>query len=112
MALSPSIRRPLRRFTQVGHRRRALVAEAVTYLLLARLGLIVVPFPVLARRLGSFVPPSDPRALATRGKTAQAGIAEDVSWAVTLRAVQGGVPAAGDGGAGDGPGARAPRGGQ
>src|ERR1043166_6354575 len=86
MALSPSIRRPLRRFTQVGHRRRALVAEAVTYLLLARLGLIVVPFPVLARRLGSFVPPSDPRALATRGKTAQAGIAEDVSWAVTRSA--------------------------
>jgi hypothetical protein len=85
-AKSAPIRRPLRRFTQVGGRRRALVIEAVACLLLARLGLIVVPFPALARRLGRFVPPSDPRAVAVRDKTAQAGRAEEIGWAVTRSA--------------------------
>jgi hypothetical protein len=86
MALSRSIRRPLRRFAQVGNRRRALVVEAVACLLLARLGLIFVPFPKLARRLGHFVPPSDPRAAAARGRTAQAATAEEIGWAVTRSA--------------------------
>ncbi len=86
MALSRSIRRPLRRFAQVGHARRALVVEAVACLLLARLGLIFVPFPKLARGLGTFVPPSDPRALAARARTPQATLAEEIGWAVTRAA--------------------------
>ncbi len=86
MALSRSIRRPLRRFAQVGHARRALVVEAVACLLLARLGLIFVPFPKLARRLGHFVPPSDPRAAAARERTLQAAVAEEIGWAVTRAA--------------------------
>ena len=86
MALSRSIRRPLRRFAQVDNRRRALVLEAVACLLLARLGLIFVPFPKLARRLGDFVPPSDPRAAAARERTAQAPTAEEIGWAVTRSA--------------------------
>ena len=88
MAQSPSIRRPLRRFAQVGNRRRALVVEAVACLLLARIGLIFVPFPKLARRLGTFVPPSDPRALAARASGAQqdAALAEEIGWAVTRSA--------------------------
>lgn len=88
MAQSPSIRRPLRRFAQVGHRRRALVIEAVTCLLLARLGLLFVPFPKLARRLGDFVPPSDSRAMAARksGAQADAALAEEIGWAVTRSA--------------------------
>jgi hypothetical protein len=86
MALSRSIRRPLRRFAQVGNRRRALVAEAVACLLLARLALLFVPFPRLARRLGDFVPPSDPRAAAARAPTAQAAAAEQIGWAVTRSA--------------------------
>ena len=88
MARWRSIRRPLRRFAQVDHRRRALVAEAVAYLLAARLGLIFVPFPKLARRLGSFVPPSDPRALRARkqGRQDEARLAEEISWAVTRSA--------------------------
>jgi hypothetical protein len=88
MAQSPSIRRPLRRFAQVGHARRALVTEAVLCLLVARLGLIFVPFPKLARRLGTFVPPSDPRAMATRTGSSreQARIAEEIGWAVTRSA--------------------------
>jgi len=88
MAPSRSIRRPLRRFAQVGWRRRALVAEAVTGLLLARLALIAVPFPTLARRLGAFVPPSDPRATQARkpGMPDEAHVAREVGWAVTRSA--------------------------
>jgi Transglutaminase-like superfamily len=86
MALLRSIRRPLRRFAQVDARRRALVVEAVACLLLARLGLIFVPFPKLARRLGHFVPPSDPRALAARERGAQAALAQEIGWAVTRSA--------------------------
>jgi len=88
MALSRSIRRPLRRFAQVGNRRRALVVEAVVCLWLARLGLIFVPFPKLARRLGTFVPPSDPRALPARAASApeHARIAQEIGWAVTRSA--------------------------
>jgi hypothetical protein len=87
MALSRSIR-PLRRFAQVDWRRRGLVVEAVVCLLAARLALIFLPFPKLARRLGDFVPPSDPRALRGRaaGDAAQARIAGEVGWAVTRSA--------------------------
>jgi Transglutaminase-like superfamily len=81
-----SIRRPLRRFAQVDGRRRVLVVEAVIYLLLARLGLIFVPFPKLARRLGHFVPPSDSRVGAARERTPQAALAEEIGWAVTRSA--------------------------
>ena len=86
MALSRSIRRPLRRFAQVDNRRRALVAEAVVCLWLARLALTFVPFPKLARRLGTFVPPRDPRTLAVRERTPQAALAQEIGWAVTRSA--------------------------
>jgi len=86
MAPWRSIRRPLRRFAQVGHARRALVVEAVICLLLARLGLVFVPFPKLARGLGTFVPPSDPRALAAREPAPQAALAQEIGWAVTRAA--------------------------
>ena len=81
-----SLHRPLRRFAQVGRRRRALVVEAVTCLLLARLALVFVPFPKLARRLGDFVPPGDRRVLAARVPAPQAALAEEVGWAVTRAA--------------------------
>jgi hypothetical protein len=82
------IRRLLRRFSQVDNRRRALLPEAVAYLLAARLALIFVPFPRLAPHLGSFVPPTDPRAVAVRTATAadQTQLAEDIGWAVTRAA--------------------------
>jgi hypothetical protein len=80
------IRRLLRRFGQVGNRRRALLAEAVLCLLAARLALIFVPFPRLARRLGAFVPPSDPRVLWARVKAADAPLAQEIGWAVTRAA--------------------------
>ena len=88
MALSRSIRRPRRRFAQVENRRRALVVEAVVCLLLARLALIFIPFPRLARRLGAFVRPSDPRAMQARatGANEHARVAEEIGWAVTRSA--------------------------
>jgi hypothetical protein len=88
MAQLRSIRRLLHRFGQVENRRRVLLAEAVPCLLAARLALIFIPFPSLARHLGTFVPPTDPRAL--RVKTASADgqmlVAEDIGWAVTRAA--------------------------
>ena len=88
MARLRSIRRPLRRFAQVDGRRRALVAEAIVWLLLARLALIFIPFPRLARGLGSFVPPADARALRAKSKVSPSDvqIAEDIGWAVTRSA--------------------------
>lgn len=88
MARPRSIRRPLVRFAQVGNRRRALIVEAVIWLLLARLSLIFIAFPRLARHLGTFVPPDDVRALRAKseGPDEHARLAENVGWAVTRAA--------------------------
>jgi len=82
------IHRLLLRFRQIDNRRRILLAEAVTYLLAARLALIFIPFPRLAPRLGSFVPPTDPRAGEARMAAApdQTKLAEEIGWAVTRAA--------------------------
>ena len=83
-----SLRRRLVRFAQVGHRRRAVLIEAVAWLLVARLSLIFVSFPRLARRLGTLVAPTDARALRAKSddKQDQARVAEEVGWAVTRAA--------------------------
>ncbi|HEY4940359.1 MAG TPA: lasso peptide biosynthesis B2 protein [Rhizomicrobium sp.] len=88
MARLRSIRRLLRRFARIGNRRRALVVEAVAWLLTARLCLIFIPFPRLARRLGTFAPPTDRRALLAKapGPDEHARLAGEVSWAVTRSA--------------------------
>jgi hypothetical protein len=85
MAPSRSIQHRLNSFRSVGARRRRLIAEAAFWLLAARLALVFVPFPAIARRLGAFVPPADPRvAAAGAAATAAAALlARDVSWAVT-----------------------------
>jgi Transglutaminase-like superfamily len=82
------IRRLALRFTQIENRRRVLLIEAVAYLLAARLALIFIPFPWLARRIGTFVPPTDPRAAAAQGAIApdQIHLAADIGWAVTRAA--------------------------
>jgi hypothetical protein len=82
MARLRSIPHRLRRFAQAGSRRRALLAEAVAWLLLARLALVFVPFPRLARRLGTFVAPADARVLQDNAKPDHALIAEEIGWAV------------------------------
>ena len=88
MARLRLIRRLLLRFGQIDNSRRALLPEALTYLLVARLALIFVPFPQLARRLGSFVPPTDPRAApaGTEPDSEAARLAQEISWAVTRAA--------------------------
>ncbi len=88
MARLRLIRRLLLRFRQVDNRRRALLAEAVAYLFAARLALIFIPFPRLARHLGTFVPPTDARISQMRTQTApdRAQLAEDIGWAVTRAA--------------------------
>jgi hypothetical protein len=91
MNLTRNIRlvvRLLRRFGEVDNRRRALLPEAVAYLLAARLALIFIPFPVLARRLGRFLPPNDARVSGVRTKAPddQVELAAAVGWAVTRAA--------------------------
>lgn len=83
-----AIRHPLRRFAQVGGRRRALVIEAVIFLWLARLALRLVPFARLARWLGTPVAPDAARAAAadTPASLDHAGMARDIGWAVTRAA--------------------------
>jgi hypothetical protein len=84
-----SIQRTFRSFRQIGWRRRALIVEAALWLALARLALAAVPFPTLARRLGAFVPPADPRVAAAAGATTAdaARLAREISWAVRRGAV-------------------------
>jgi Transglutaminase-like superfamily len=88
MARLRLIRRLLLRFRQIDNRRRALLVEAVAYLLAARLALIFIPFPRLARRLGTFVPPAEARTLQTQHGASQdaARTARDIGWAVTRAA--------------------------
>ena len=83
-----SLRRRLARFAQVGHRRRAVLIEAVAWLLVARLSLIFVSFPRLARQFGTLVAPTDARALRAKSdnENDQARIAEEIGWAVTRAA--------------------------
>jgi hypothetical protein len=81
--------RKLRRFGEIGPRRRALLMEAALWLLAARIALIAVPFPRLARRLGAFVAPTDERVarVAHDGSPDDARIAEEIGWA-TVRAAR------------------------
>jgi hypothetical protein len=83
------LNRKLRRFGEIGARRRALVVEAALWLLAARIALIAVPFPRLARRLGAFVPPTDERVAraARHGSAEHAQLAEEIGWA-TVRAAR------------------------
>jgi len=86
MARLRLIRRLLARFGQIGPHRRALVIEAALCLLAARLALVFIPFPRLARRLGRFVPPAEARRLGTPSTVRHAELAADIGWAVTRAA--------------------------
>jgi hypothetical protein len=87
MARSPSLRR-LRRFADLDWESKGLVVEAAFALLVARLLLLLVPFPLIARRMGSFVPPSDPRVTAANaaGDLEQKRVIATVGWAVAAAA--------------------------
>jgi hypothetical protein len=83
-----SIGARLIRLGQLGKSRRALLFEAVGWLLLARLSLLLVSFPRLARRLGTVVTPADPRAqhAASVSSPEAASLAAEIGWAVTRAA--------------------------
>lgn len=83
-----SIGRLIRSFVRLDGARRALVVEAAAWLLAARLALILVPFPRLARWLGTFVSPADGRAVGARssGPDEHRRLARHIGWAVTRAA--------------------------
>jgi hypothetical protein len=74
----------VKRLAGIGWRERALVAEAVLQLLAARARIALLPFRRIGERLGTFVPPADPRVAERRspGAPEQARTAAQVSWAV------------------------------
>ena len=88
MARLRSIVRSIRRFAGLDGERRALLVEAVACLACARLALAFVPFPRLARHLGTFTSPADSRVLdaGSRASAAHSRLAEQTGWAVTRAA--------------------------
>jgi hypothetical protein len=87
MARLHLIRRRLRRLGEIDNYHRALLAEAVASLLVARLVLVFVSFQRIARWLGAFVPPTDPRAVQAKVHVEQdAPLAREIGWAVTRAA--------------------------
>jgi hypothetical protein len=86
MARSRLIRSRFRRLVEIGMRQRALLAEAGLWLVLVRIALVVILFPVIARQLGEFVPPSDPRARIARSRAKDAALTAEIGWAVTRAA--------------------------
>ena len=82
-----NLRRP-RRFSRLDGGRRALLMEAVVLLAAARIAVHLVPFRMLARRLGRFVRPQDEACILARmnSSTSQADLAREIGWAVTRAA--------------------------
>jgi hypothetical protein len=80
--------RRLRSFARLSASRRAMLTEATACLAAARAALILVPFPRIARRLGTFVPPTDSRVInaPVAGSREQSAIAREVGWAVAVAA--------------------------
>ncbi len=80
--------RRLRTLARAGPRRQVLVIEAILRLAVARVAVATLPFRRVARPLGAFVSPGDPRITdAARAATAgDAALARDVGWAVQAAA--------------------------
>lgn len=76
------------RLRMVDWRERALLLEASAQLIAARLRIRILPFKAIARDLGTFVPPGDPRISACRADApeAQHRTARQIGWAVTRAA--------------------------
>jgi hypothetical protein len=85
-AISPyRPRRWARRLWRLSSTRRLFAVEAAAALLVARLALRLVPFPRIARWLGTFVPAHDARisAAATGRSPRDADVAAEIAWAVS-----------------------------
>jgi hypothetical protein len=68
--------------------RRALIVEALLWLALARLALVILPFRHVARRLGDPVPPGSGvgDVLTTSSRSGDAALARNIGWAVSRTA--------------------------
>ncbi|HZZ90826.1 MAG TPA: lasso peptide biosynthesis B2 protein [Caulobacteraceae bacterium] len=79
----------LRRLAAFDPHRRGLLIEAAFWLLAAKLALLAVPFPQLARRIGKFVAPTDARVAERRqaASSSDAALAAQIGWA-TVRAAR------------------------
>jgi len=73
-----SILLPWRKFVGLPRVRRRLLLEAMFWLAAARLAILLVPFPRIARYLGRMHPPMQP----TGNSQAEPAIADGVSWAI------------------------------
>lgn len=82
------MRGQLRQFLRLSGYRRALLVEAAACLLIARVSVRIIRFPRIARRLGTFVSPTDARADA-KSTTSHSDhlVAREIRWAVS-RAVR------------------------
>lgn len=81
--------RKIRSFAQMGSERRRLIGEATSSLALASLALKLVPFRVIARRLGKALQPAEAAALLADAPAVpkRKQMIDDVSWAVRTAAV-------------------------
>lgn len=88
MAQSQSTAHKLRTALVMGPRRQMLVAEASASMAVARLSLAIYPFRKLAKGFGAFVPPNDPRVVASAANAAEehALVAKEIGWAVRTAA--------------------------
>jgi hypothetical protein len=73
-----SIRRPWRRFLELSPHQRLLVLEAAIRLTAARLAILAIPFPRIAKRLGRLNPPH-PQSNPAPGRETDA---LEVAWAI------------------------------
>jgi hypothetical protein len=80
------LRRIGRRFYRISNAHRLLLAQAIVWLALARLALLVVPFQQLAKRFGKMVPPGAGNDAQPALSAAQFALAQNISWAITRAA--------------------------
>ena len=81
------LRRIGRRFYRISNAQRLLLAQAIVWLALARIALLVVPFEKLAARFGKMVPPTSADGAVQRPLSAAQSVqARDIGWAVTRAA--------------------------
>ncbi len=66
------------KFRSLSWRRRSLLLEAAFWLVVARLAVALVRFPLLARHIGRLHAPADLRANSSKDRT----VAREISWAI------------------------------
>ncbi len=82
------MRHRVRRLGQVGIREHALLVEATIGLAAARIAILTIPFPRIARRLGGFMAPhqAEDKARQAAPTEQDLDIARKIGWAVTIAA--------------------------